>query len=295
MRVMVLGAGGMLGHDLVAAAPRAIELIALTHQQLDITESKALEETVTDSNPDIIMNAAAYTAVDKAESDRARAFEVNSAAVASIGGAAVRVGAKVVHFSTDYVFDGTATEPYTEDAAPSPISVYGASKLAGEQALLQSGAAVLLIRTQWLFGDYGRCFPRTMLDRARRRLPTRVVADQVGRPTYTRDLAELTWQLAGTGCGGVWHVGNAEPVAWYDVAKAVFASEGRPDLVSPCRTSEYPTPARRPPRAILDTTKIERHFGVSMRSWRLALNEFLAKARSPTTPSEDCGPDARPT
>ncbi len=295
MRVMVLGAGGMLAHDLVACAPGAAELVTLTHHQLDITDHDALQEMVTDTNPELILNAAAYTSVDKAESDRDGAFEVNSRATAGIGRAALRVGAKVVHFSTDYVFDGTAAEPYSEDAATNPINVYGASKFAGEQALMQSGTDLLLIRTQWLFGDKGHCFPRTMLDRAQRGLPTRVVADQIGRPTYTRDLAELTWRLIGAGCGGVWHAANAEPVAWHDVAKAVFRSEGKADLVLPCNTSEYARPARRPLRAILDTTKIERHFGISMRSWRLALNEFLTKARSLTTPSQNCGPDARPT
>ncbi len=297
MRVMVLGAGGMLAHDLVACAPRAIELVTLTHDQLDITDHDALHEIVTATNPELIMNAAAYTSVDRAESDRDGAFDVNSLAAAGIGRSALRVGAKVVHFSTDYVFDGTAAEPYSEDAATNPINVYGASKLAGEQALMRSGTDLLLIRTQWLFGDNGRCFPRTMLDRAQRDLPTRVVADQSGRPTYTRDLAELTWRLIGTGCGGVWHAANAEPVAWHDVAKAVFTSEGKADLVSPCSTSEYPTPARRPSRAILDTTKIERQLGASIRSWRLALDEFLVKARSSTTttPLKEPGPDARPT
>ena len=131
MRVMVLGAGGLLGHDLVASAPRAVELIALTHGQLDITDPKALKKMVTDANPEIIMNAAAYTAVDKAESDRDSAFRVNSEAVECIGRTAGRMGAKVVQFSTDYVFDGTTTEPYAEDAATNPINVYGASKLAG--------------------------------------------------------------------------------------------------------------------------------------------------------------------
>jgi len=162
MRAMVLGAAGLLGHDLVATAPPDMTLFPFPRADLDITDTEALAATVREVRPDVVINAAAYTAVDRAESEPEAAFRVNDAAVGELGRIAREAGARVIHFSTDYVFDGTSAEPYAEESPPNPLNVYGASKLAGETALRASGAPCLIVRTQWLFGAHGRCFPRTM-------------------------------------------------------------------------------------------------------------------------------------
>jgi dTDP-4-dehydrorhamnose reductase len=275
-RVLLLGAGGMLGHDLAATAPPEVTLFPFTRAQLDITERAAVAATLGEVRPNVVINAAAYTAVDRAESERAVAMRVNGAAVGELGRAAHHVGARVIHFSSDYVFDGTATQPYSETSAANPVNAYGASKLAGEQALQASGAAYLIIRTQWLFGAHGRSFPRTMWERARARAPSRVVCDQFGRPTYSVDLARATWQLVAGDVTGVIHVANAGVATWYDIARRVYAACGVAGLVQPCATSEFPTPARRPPRAVLDTARAERALGDPLPQWEDAIDRFLA-------------------
>jgi len=280
MRVMVLGAGGMLGHDLVATAPTGIELTALNRAQLDLTNRNALEEKVTSVRPGVIINAAAYTAVDRAESEREEAFRVNAEAVGELGRIATAVGARVVHFSTDYVFDGEATEPYAEDAPTNPINVYGASKLAGEQALAASGAEHLVIRTQWLFGLHGRSFPRTMWDRATARQRTKVVDDQRGRPTFTDDVARATWLLLQRRERGLVHTANEGTATWYQVARRVFDRAGAADLLEPCRTADYPTVARRPSSSVLDLSRFRRTTGTGFASWEDALDRVLEQLKS---------------
>src|SRR2546422_626556 len=170
---------------------------------LDITDTEALAATVREVRPDVVINAAAYTAVDRAESEADAAFRVNGAAGGGLGRIAREAGARGIHFSTDYVFGGTPVEPYAEESPPNPLNVYGASKLAGETALRASGAPCLIVRTQWLFGAHGRCFPRTMWERATARSSSRVVSDQVGHPTCSVDLARATWSLCERELAGV--------------------------------------------------------------------------------------------
>ena len=280
MRVLLLGASGMLGHDLVGTAPENVTLLPLSRQELDVTNQPALAEAVAHAEPDLIVNAAAYTAVDRAESEPSNAFRVNHEAVVEIGRLAAQHRSRVVHFSTDYVFDGAASMPYSENAAPNPINVYGASKLAGENDLRTTVPAALVIRTQWLFGPHGRSFPRTMLERAMTKAPTRVVMDQVGRPTYTRDLASVTWSLIAKRAQGLIHVANADAASWYDVAREVFSSVRCAELVQPCRSIDYPTQARRPQYTVLDTTLCESTLGTKLRSWRSALKDFLDRRES---------------
>jgi dTDP-4-dehydrorhamnose reductase len=186
-------------------------------------------------------------------------------------------GARVVHFSTDYVFDGTAGRPYCEDDPPHPVNTYGASKLAGEAALRASGARALIIRTQWLFGAHGRSFPRTMWERACRREPARVVDDQFGRPTYTLDLAIATWQLVSRGDEGLVHVANRGVATWFQVAREVFRHAGYPMLAAPCNTADYPTPAQRPRYSALDLTRYETMVSSSLPHWTEALGRFLGQ------------------
>ncbi len=246
MRAMILGASGMLGHDLVATV-----------------------------RPDVIVNAAAYTAVDGAEAEPDLAFRVNADAVGELGRIARSSRARVIHFSTDYVFDGRASEPYTEDSPTHPVNTYGASKLAGENALRQSEADSLIIRTQWLFGAHGKSFPRTMWERATTFLNTKVVRDQTGRPTYSRDLASAVWALTERRARGVLHVTNSGNATWFDVASYIFSRLGRSNLLSSCLTVEYPTTAERPHYSVLCTSLLERELGTGLPEWPRAVDHFL--------------------
>ena len=278
MRVTVLGAGGMLGQDLVLTAPEGIELSAFSRRQLDITDTAAVRAHIAGTQPQVILNAAAYTAVDDAEDNREATFRVNGAAVGELGHLAAHVGARVVHFSTGYVFDGRSRKPYVEDAPTHPLNTYGASKLAGELALGETGVRFLVLRTQWLFGAHGRSFPRTMWERATRHEPTRVVSDQTGRPTYTVDLARAAWELVRLEVEGVLHVANSDLATWYDVASCIFSLADSEDLVTPCTTEEYPVAAQRPRYSVLDTTRAERILGHALPTWRDAIQRFLREA-----------------
>src|SRR5258708_4549843 len=275
MRAMLLGAGGMLGHDLVATVPAAVTLLPFARTEMDITNATALVAAVATFRPDVIVNAAAYTAVDRAESERDIAFSVNASAVAELGRIARSSGARLIHFSTDYVFDGSSTEPYREDSPTQPVNTYGASKLAGENALRQSGAESLIVRTQWLFGTRGKSFPRTMWERATASVKTKVVRDQTGRPTYSKHLAPAVWTLAMRRARGVLHVANNGTSTWFDVASQVFSRAGKLDLLSSCLTVEYPTAAARPHYSVLGTSHLDRELGGGLPEWVQAINHFL--------------------
>ena len=277
MRVLLLGAGGMLAHDLAAHAPPDVTLTPLTHAQLDVTEQSAVAHAIRDLAPAVVINAAGYTRVDDAERARDLAFAVNGMAPGAIGRAAAAVRATVVHFSTDYVFDGKADAAYHEEDPPNALNVYGASKLEGERTLAASGAEFLIIRTQWLFGARGRSFPRTMWERARARVSSRAVIDQLGRPTYTVDLARATWRLVEARVRGTLHITNAGQTSWYELAQRVYAAAGAPELVTPCTTAEYRAAARRPARSVLDTTRAEANLGGPLPAWTDALERFLAQ------------------
>ncbi len=314
MKILLLGAGGMLARDLLREAPEEHDLVGRDIDDFDITDPDAVHEALHDIRPDLIVNAAAYTNVDNAESEGDLAFAVNGDAPGFIGSAAKALGVPVIHYSTDYVFDGSSREPYGEDESTSPMGVYGASKLQGEQRLAESGAASLIIRTQWLFGIAGPSFPRTMWKRATSGEATRVVDDQTGRPTYTVDLARATWGWGlltggradgktgstgqqGTAWGGleqpgaVWrslgqqgaeivHMANSGTATWYDVAKRVFEAAGRPELLEPCSSAEYPTPARRPAWSVLATEKYEEIVGEPLPAWEDAIDRFLVELQN---------------
>jgi dTDP-4-dehydrorhamnose reductase len=276
MRILIFGAAGMLGTDLLATAPPGTSITAPTITDVDITDRHQLSKAFDDARPDWVINAAAYTAVDQAETDRAVADAVNGTAPGLIGVECARRGVAVVHYGTDYVFPGTATTPYQETDPVGPVNAYGRSKLLGEQALMASGAHALILRTQWLFGRTGKSFPRTMLERATLGKATKVVSDQHGRPTYTVDLATTTWQLMARGHGGVLHVTNAgDPITWFDFASAVFARVGAFTLLSPCGTDEYPTAARRPAYSALNTDRLDAVLSGPLPHWRHALDRFL--------------------
>lgn len=282
--VLVCGADGMLGSDLVATAPPSIELRVsvdpVTSKRLDITDRRAVCRLLDEAAPGVVINAAAYTRVDLAEEEGDRAHAVNAVAPTQIAQECARRGIFLVHFSTDYVFPGTTRRPYLETDPVDPINEYGRSKLAGEQGILASTARSLIIRTQWLFGARGKSFPRTMWERATKRLATRVVDDQFGRPTYSRDLAEITWRLIDRQASGLVHVANAETASWFDLAAVVFAAVGADSLLTRCATAAYPTTAPRPAFSVLDTTRAERLLGASMPRWQESVLRFLGELES---------------
>jgi len=276
MRVLIFGAAGMLGTDLCATAPRGTSVVALDIGDVDITDRAQVASALDDARADWVINAAAYTAVDRAESERPVAEAVNGVAPGHIAGEAARRGVAMVHFSTDYVFAGTASAPYSEGDPVAPVNAYGESKLHGEQAVLSSGAHALVLRTQWLFGRAGKSFPRTMWERATAGLPTRVVNDQTGRPTYTRDLADATWRLVAQRASGIVHATNGGgATTWFEFAREVFARAGAAALLSPCATADYPTPARRPAYSALCTTRLEGLLAGPLPDWRDGLARFL--------------------
>jgi dTDP-4-dehydrorhamnose reductase len=269
--------------------------------QIDLADTagdfRALREMIRALRPQWILNSAAYTAVDKAESEPETAYAVNRDAVRAIGEEAQRIGASVVHFSTDYVFDGCAERPYLETDSPGPLSVYGASKLAGERALALSGAAHLIFRTSWVYGSRGRNFLLTILKLARERDLLRVVADQHGSPTWSRNLAGMTaaamalCEQGGDGSlaeavgrrSGIYHAAGAGETTWHGFAAAAVQAlrerdpETRFAVIEAISTSEYPTPARRPGNSRLNCEKLEEVFGWRMLDWRESLKKVLTE------------------
>jgi len=257
--VLILGANGMLGHDLAAVFPGAR---LCGHKDLDITNEAAVKAYILALKPDLVINAAAYTNVDGCEDDPETAFAVNGDAPGYIAAACREVGAVLVHYSTDYVFDGTKTE-YVESDEPNPINVYGASKLRGEQKIAQNMDDYRIIRTSWLFGRHGKNFVETIRHLSQTNETVRVVTDQVGKPTYTADLARKTAEIAE--CPpGIYHMTNDGVCSWYEFARA-FA----PNVV-PCTSDEFPRKARRPAYSVLVNTKTS-----PMRPWKEALEDYL--------------------
>ena len=264
----------MLATDILAAAPPGGIIRALGRRDLDIRDASAIEDALATHRPRWVINAAAYTAVDRAETDALTANQVNAEAVEHIGHACARRGIAVLHFSTDYVFSGDASRPYGETDATAPVNAYGRTKLAGEQALQASGARALILRVQWLFGAAGRSFPRTMWQRASSGLPTRVVDDQFGRPTSCADVARTVWALLDRDATGLYHVANAGEASWFDLAAVVFEASGSA-MLGRCATSDYPTLARRPRYSVLDTGKLEREHQLRLPDWRDAVDRFV--------------------
>lgn len=280
-RALILGGTGMLGRALSAEArARGLAALALSREQADIADAGRLLYWVDAFRPDLVVNCAAYTRVDACEGEgRETAFAVNGAAVANVAAAAEKAGARLVHVSTDYVFDGQAREPYREDAPVNPLSVYGRSKLEGERQALRHGNA-LVVRTSWLFGPGGPNFAATMtglIDQGR--LPLRVVRDQEGCPTYTPFLARAILDLAPLDVTGVVHYRNREPASWYAFAVEIARLWSGKAEVVPVATSEFPRPAPRPAWSVLDVTRFEEAAGRRVEPWGWGLAEYLAQMR----------------
>jgi len=269
MRWLVTGAGGMLGTDLVAYLRAGGEPVtALGRAELDIRRPRAVAAALDRDRPDVLVNCAAWTRVDDAEAHEAEALAVNGDAVAVLAAACAERGVRLVQLSTDYVFDGTARAPYPEDAPASPLGAYGRGKLAGERAALAHGH--LVVRTAWLYGAHGRNFVRTMLDLAAGHGTVAVVADQVGQPTWSADLAAQIVALARAGApSGVYHGTNAGQTTWYGFAREIFAAAGAdPARVTPATTAELARPAPRPAYSVLGHAGWARAGLPPMRHWR---------------------------
>ena len=288
MKVLVTGAGGQLGQALRRTVPAAISLAAFTRAELDLTDADAVCAAVVDFAPDWVVNAAAYTAVDRAEREPERAYAVNAAAVRHLAEAARDTGARLAQVSTDFVFPGDSAHPYRPDDAPAPLGVYGASKLAGERAAREAlGTRALIVRTAWVYAPEGHNFVRTMLRLLRERDRLGVVADQVGSPTSAHGLAGALWALLGAGLGGTQHWTDAGVASWYDFAVAIQEEAlalgllERAVPIRPLTTAEYPTPARRPAYGVLDKTATWAALGYTAPHWRVALRQVLRELATP--------------
>ncbi|MXO75772.1 dTDP-4-dehydrorhamnose reductase [Altererythrobacter aerius] len=280
MKALITGAAGQLGRALMDAVPEGWEATGLTRAELDLSDPSVIAREVEAHRPDAILNAAAYTAVDRAESDESAAFAVNAAAVGAIAHAARATGARLVHVSTDFVFDGTSPRAYRPDDGRNPLSVYGRSKAAGEDA---AGPAAAIVRTAWVYGAGGANFVNTMLRLMRTRDEVRVVADQIGAPTWAAGLADTVWALALGGHAGVFHHSDAGVASWYDFAVAVqeealaLGMLERAVPVLPIATADYPLPAHRPAFSLLDSAATRALLGQAPTHWRVNLRHMLAQ------------------
>lgn len=279
MRILLTGPSGQVGAALLEALPRLGEVVAASRAGLDLASPDSIRRAVRDARPEVIVNAAAYTAVDKAESERDAAFAANAIAPGVLGEEAERAGALLVHYSTDYVFDGAKPAPYIEEDEPNPINVYGASKLAGERAIAASGCRHLILRTSWVYGPRGRNFYLTMLRLAKERPELRVVDDQVGAPTSSLEIARATATLLGKGAQGHYHMTAAGETSWCGFARAILSRAGLATPVVPIATADYPTPARRPRNSRLDCSRLRADFGVVLAPWEEALAEVTLTAQ----------------
>ena len=281
MRILLTGRSGQVGYELQRALASLGDIIAPDRAELDLAQPPTIERALAAHQPDIVVNAAAYTAVDRAEAERDLAVTVNAAAPVVIAREAARLGALLVHYSTDYVFDGEKKAPYIEDDAPNPISVYGASKLEGEKAIRASGCRHLIFRTSWVYAARGKNFLLTVLRLAGERPELRIVDDQFGAPTTARMLARATEAVLARPwddrASGTYHMTAAGRTTWCGFAREIVAAKGLATPVVPIRTEEYPLPARRPRNSVLDNTRLHRTFGVHLPNWQEGLSQTLAE------------------
>jgi dTDP-4-dehydrorhamnose reductase len=297
-RILLTGVTGQVGGELLKSLTMLGEVVAPTRSEMDLTKAASVRKTILSVRPRWIINPGAYTAVDKAESEPELAYAINAEAVRVIGMEAHAIGAGVIHFSTDYVFDGSGNAPYRENDIARPVSIYGSSKLAGERALMESGAGHIIFRTSWVYGARGKNFLLTILKLARERETLRVVADQYGAPTWSRDLANMTAQVVhqceteARGCalatllgriGGVYHATGAGETTWHGFAtEAVrLQQQAEPNTrfakIEAIATAEYPTPAERPTNSRMNCGRLRERFGWKMMDWRDSLREVLSE------------------
>lgn len=280
MKILLTGATGQVGYELQRSLQTVGEVVALDRTRMDLANLDQLRDVIRSVRPQLIVNPAAYTAVDKAEADSDMAFLINAAAPSAMAEEAKRIGAAMVHFSTDYVFDGSKRGAYLETDLPNPINVYGASKLAGEQAIVASGVAHLIFRTSWVYGSRGKNFLLTMLRLASERDELRVVADQHGAPTWSRTIADtaasiITQARVGGASwwdtnSGIYHLSGQGQTTWHGFTEAIVANAGLACRILPIESAEYPVPARRPTNSVMSSEKLMSRF-CSIPAWDAAL------------------------
>jgi dTDP-4-dehydrorhamnose reductase len=285
MRALILGAGGQVGRALAATAPAGAEVIALARADCDLSDAEAIRRAVAGAAAEIVLNAAAYTAVDKAESEPELAATINGKAAGWVAAAARSAGARTVHISTDFVFDGNGSRPYRPDDPVGPLSVYGRSKLEGEHAVTAGDPDALIVRTAWVYAAAGANFVNTMLRLMRERDTLGIVADQIGTPTHAASLARAIWTLVASGATGIYHYTDAGVASWYDFAVAIEEEArsigllDRSVRVEPIATADYPTPARRPAYSVLDKSATWAAIGGAAPHWRVELRAMLRELK----------------
>lgn len=278
--ILVTGANGQLGSELKKIGFTALDEVFFTDvAELDITDYAAIVKFIEQHEIDTIINCAAYTSVDKAEEEPELAAKINTEAVANLAKAAAKADCLLIHVSTDYVFDGTETTPYTEKSKTCPVSVYGKTKLAGERAVINSGCFHIIIRTAWLYSAFGRNFVKTILHLADEKPELNVVSDQIGTPTYAEDLARAITKIMRNEerveHEGIYHFTNEGVCSWYDFAKEIVRLSGKECKVNPVSTAEYPAKTQRPAYSVLDKTKIRKIFQVETPDWKDALQRMM--------------------
>jgi len=287
MKILILGSQGQLGRCLYDQfSQTGYDLIYHSRTDTDIANFTETSENLIALNPDVVVNATAYTAVDLAETHESLAYQINHFAVDNLASQCEKLGSFLIHFSTDYVFDGTASSPYKEQDKTNPQSVYGASKLAGEVAIQRTDCRFLIIRTSWVFSEYGNNFVKTMLRLGAERETLSIVGDQIGCPTYAQDIASLIVDLIpriekDIVESGIYHFCGDTACSWYQFAKDVFAQADQlgyrtPKQVQSIATKDYPTPATRPEYSVFDCTKIENTFNISRSNWRFGIDRVLS-------------------
>lgn len=289
MKILITGRHGQVSRELQLALAGSVELCVLGQEQLDLANSTDIREQVETQRPDLIINAAAHTAVDQAESEPELAFAINATAPALLAEAAAQLDIPLIHYSTDYVFDGSKSAPYTEHDATAPLGIYGQSKLAGEEAIRRVGGQHLILRTSWVYSLHGKNFLLTMQRLLQEREELRVVADQIGAPTWAGTIAQATaeliahWRAGNPGPWGTYHLSGLGETSWFGFAEAIaeqLRQRGKPCArLAAIPSSAYPTPAQRPLNSRLDCTRLQRDWNIRLPDWHAALLECLASPR----------------
>lgn len=278
-KIIITGAGGQLGKCLADVSPNypGIEFYFFGRDELPVDNKEIAHKVIASVGPSVVINTAAYTAVDKAESDTANAFLINGEAVGNLAAICKNIGARLLHVSTDYVFDGNASVPYNETDPVSPVNQYGASKLKGEELALATDPLSVIIRTSWVYSRHGNNFVKTMLRLMNERESINVVNDQVGCPTYAIDLADALVQIAlEPKQGGIYHFSNSGPITWFDFATAIHDLIHSPCKVNPVPTTSFPTPAKRPSWSVMNNQKILSDYGIIQQEWKNRLEACLS-------------------
>jgi dTDP-4-dehydrorhamnose reductase len=275
MKIIILGGKGQLGKEFENFLKNKAEIYSFSHLELDVLNQELLIKKIQEIKPEVVINCSAYTKVDKAEEEKEECIKVNAIGAKNVSYASYKVGAKVIYFSTDYIFDGEKENPYTELDSPNSISTYGRSKLLGEIYTSKHNPNHLILRISWLYGINGRNFVKTIIKKAKEEKELKIVSDQKGSPTYTLDVVKQTWELIKKDKVGIYHSANQGETSWYEFAKKIIEKLKINVKISPIKIGEYPALAKRPKYSVLDNYLLKLEGINIMRDWETALNEFL--------------------